>query len=240
MGGSDGTCELAVGNKSWSRADRRKRSGSSVSARQHILRGFIKRLAAGAVLAAVSVAVALAQSATPRDVIEGLHAGLLEVMQNAADHDYGGRYRQLEPVLQRSYDFPFMTRIAVGPAWGDLDEAQQGQLVDLFAEMSIANYAARFDDYGGERFEFLGQEPAPRDTVLIRTRIVPPREEPVELNYVLRESGDGWRIIDVLLESKFSELARQRSEFAAVLQGGGASDLVATLERKIAELAADG
>lgn len=211
-----------------------------VPARQHILLGFIKHLAAGAVLAAVWAAVAGAQSAAPHDVIERLHAGLLEVMQAGDALDYGGRYRQLEPVMQSSYDFPFMTRIAVGPTWGELDETQRSQLVDLFAEMSIANYAARFDDYGGERFEILGQEPAPRDAVVVQARIVPPREAPVELNYVLRESGDGWRIIDVLLESKFSELARQRSEFAAVLRGGGASDLVATLERKIAELAADG
>ena len=130
-------------------------------ARQHILRGFIKHLTAGAVLAAPGVAVALAQAATPRAVIERLHAGLLEVMQDAAELDYEARYRRLEPVLQASYDFPFMTRIAVGPAWGDLDEAQRAQLVELFTEMSIASYAARFDGYGGERFETLGEEPAP-------------------------------------------------------------------------------
>jgi phospholipid transport system substrate-binding protein len=211
-----------------------------VRARQHILRAFIKHLTAGAVLAAVGVAVALAQAATPRAVIERLHAGLLEVMQDAAELDYDGRYRRLEPVLQASYDFPFMTRIAVGHAWGDLDEAQRAQLVKLFEEMSIANYAARFDGYGGERFEVLGEEPAPRDTVLVKTRLVRPQDEPVELNYVLKGSGDDWRIIDVLLESKFSELARQRSEFAAVLRAGGPPDLVATLERKIAELAAEG
>ena len=209
-------------------------------ARQHILRGFIKHLAAGAVLAAVGAAVAVAQASTPRDVIERLHAGLLGVMQAGDALDYDGRYHQLEPVMQSSYDVPFMTRIAVGPTWGELDEAQRAQLVDLFAEMSTANYAARFDSYGGERFEILDEEPAPRDTMLVQARIVRRSEAPVELNYVLRESGDGWRIIDVLLESKFSELARQRSEFAAVLRGGGASDLVATLERKIAELAADG
>ncbi|MGH6898992.1 MAG: ABC transporter substrate-binding protein [Geminicoccaceae bacterium] len=209
-------------------------------ARQHILRGVIKRLTGGAVLALACFGVALAQAATPRDVIERLHAGLLEVMQDGDALDYEGRYRRLEPVLQSSYDFPFMTRVAVGPVWGDLDAAQRARLSDLFAEMSIANYAARFDGYGGERFEILGQAPAPRDTVLVQTRIVRPRDEPVELNYVLRESGDDWRIIDVLLESKFSELARQRSEFAAVLRGGGPPDLVATLERKIAELAAEG
>jgi phospholipid transport system substrate-binding protein len=211
-----------------------------VRARQHIWRAFIKHLAAAVVVATVGAAVAGAQPASPRSVVEGLHAGLLEVMQAAADLTYADRYRRLAPVIQGSYDLPFMTRIAVGPAWGDLDDAQRAQLVDLFTEMSIANYAARFDDFGGERFEILGEEPAPRDTVLVQSRIVPPGEDPVELNYVLRRSGDGWRIIDVLLESKFSELARQRSEFAAVLRGGGASDLVATLERKIAELAADG
>ena len=160
-------------------------------------------------------------------------------MQDAAELDYDGRYRRLEPVLQASYDFPFMTRIAVGHAWGDLDEAQRARLVELFTEMSIANYAARFDGYESERSR-PGEEPAPRDTALVETRLVRPQDEPVELNYVLKGSGDDWRIIDVLLESKFSELARQRSEFAAVLRAGGPPDLVATLERKIAELAAEG
>jgi phospholipid transport system substrate-binding protein len=214
--------------------------GASLRAKQHILRDFIKRLTASAVLTFVGLAVALAQSSTPREVVERLNGGLLEVMQNAADLDYDGRYRQLEPVLRDSYDFPFMTRVAVGPTWASLDPAQRDQLAELFTEMSIANYAARFDGYGGERFETLGEEPAPRDAVLVRTRLVRPSDQPVALNYVLKQSEDGWRIIDVLLESKFSELARQRSEFAAVLRAGGPSDLVATLERKIAELAAEG
>ena len=209
-------------------------------AKQHILRGFIKRLAAAAALTLAGLTVALAQSPTPREVIEQLHGRLIEVMQNAAELDYEGRYQQLEPVLRQSYDFPFMTRVAVGPDWADLDQAQRDRLAELFAAMSIANYAARFDGYGGEHFESLGQEPAPRDTVLVQTRLVRPSDEPVALNYVLKESEGGWRIIDVLLESKFSELARQRSEFAAVLRSGGPSDLVATLERKIAELAAEG
>jgi phospholipid transport system substrate-binding protein len=133
-----------------------------------------------------------------------------------------------------------MTRIAVGPTWGELEPVQQQKVAELFTEMSIASYAARFDGYDGERFEILGEEPAPRDTVVVQSRIVPRADPPVALNYVLREFPDGWRIIDVLLESKFSELARQRSEFAAVLRAGGPPDLVTSLERKIAELAAEG
>jgi phospholipid transport system substrate-binding protein len=210
-----------------------------VHARQHILRGFIKRLVTGVALTVAGVAIAVAQTSAPRGVIERLHASLLEVMRNADHLGYHDRYQQLEPVVRASYDFPFMTRIAVGPAWGELDTAQQQKLAELFTEMSVANYAARFDGYDGERFETLGEQPAPRDTVVVQTRIVRTSDAPVELNYVMKEFPDGWRIIDVLLESKFSELARQRAEFAAVLRDGGPSDLVATLERKIAELAAE-
>jgi hypothetical protein len=43
-----------------------------------------------------------------------------------------------------------------------------------------------------------------------------------------------------LLDARYSELARQRAEFAAVLRSGGVPDLVATLERKIAQLTAEG
>jgi phospholipid transport system substrate-binding protein len=75
---------------------------------------------------------------------------------------------------------------------------------------------------------------------VVESRIVRPADSPVGLHYVLRESEDGWRIIDVLLDAKFSELARQRSEFTAVLKSGGLPDLIATLEHKIQELSGNG
>ena len=209
-------------------------------ATQHILRVLSKRLAAGALLAVACVGGATAAPGEPQQVIERLHASLLEVMQNAHELGYEGRHAQLEPVLEQSYDFPFMTRIALGPTWRELDADQRAELTELFTDMSVATYAARFDGYGGERFEILGQAPGPRDAVLVQSRIVLPDAEPIQLNYLLRQFADGWRIIDVLLDARYSELARQRAEFAAVLRDGGVPDLVATLERKIAQLTAEG
>ena len=45
--------------------------------------------------------------------------------------------------------------------------------------------------------------------------------------------------VDVLLDARYSELARQKAEFAAVLQNGGVADLKALLQDKIASLAAE-
>jgi phospholipid transport system substrate-binding protein len=211
-----------------------------VRVRQHMLRVLSKHLAAGALLSLACLSNALAAATGPEQVIERLHASLIETMQRADELGYEGRYQQLEPVLKQSYDFPFMIRIALGPTWRELDERQRAELTELFTDMSVANYAARFDGYDGERFEILGEEPGPRGAVLVRSRIMPADDEPVELNYLLKEFADGWRIIDVLLDARYSELARQRAEFAAVLRSGGVPDLVATLERKIAQLTAEG
>lgn len=198
----------------------------------------IKRIAALLLLTLVLATGEARAADTPEQVVERLNAALLETMQAAADGlDYGGRYQRLAPVLEDSFAFDSMARIAVGPTWREIGGDQRDKIERLFGEMSVANFAARFDDYGGERFELIGREPGPRDAVLIKSRIVRTDDEPVGLDYLLRERDEGWRIIDVFLDSRFSELARQRSEFAAVLRDGGVDALIATLQRKIDELA---
>ena len=204
--------------------------------RQHILRTFIKALVA-IVLLAVPAGAA---DRDPPELVEQLHRALLEVMQNADRLGYAGRYERLEPVLERSYDFPLMARVAAGRGWSDLSREQRTLLIELFARMSVATYAARFDSFGGERFEITGEAPAPREGVVVQSRIVRPADDPVGLHYVLRRSDDGWRIVDVLLDGKFSELARQRAEFSAVLRDGGFPALAASLEGKIEELESSG
>ena len=206
----------------------------------HIWLRLSKRLCGVLVAGLLAHGQASADEGGARQVVENLNAALLESMQNAAALGYEGRYALLEPVLRQSFDFPFMARIAVGRAWADFSPAEQQQIVDLFAEMSIASFAARFDGFSGERFAIIDQRPGPRDAVVVESEIRRPGDTPVGLHYVLRELEDGWRIIDVLLDAKFSELARQRSEFAAVLKSGGLPDLISSLEHKIEELAGKG
>ena len=185
------------------------------------------------------LAPAAAQEDGPSAVIDRLHATLLEVMMAAKELGYSERYQRLAPVLAESYDFPFMTRIATATAWRDMTAQQQTELTALFTEMSIANYAARFDGFGGEAFEILGETPGPRDAVVVESRLVRPDDPPVGLNYVMHDEAGSWRIVDVLLDAKYSELARQKAEFAAVLQDGGVADLKALLQERIATLAAE-
>jgi phospholipid transport system substrate-binding protein len=210
-----------------------------VAGKQHRSVQLFKPLLQAALVGWLWLVPAAAEESGPVAVIEELNAALLEVMTAADELGYEGRYRQLAPVLEASYDFPFMTRIASGTSWRDMSAQQQEELVALFTEMSIASYAARFDGYGGEEFEILGEAPGPRDAVVVESRLVRPDDKPIGLNYVMRDHAGSWRIVDVLLDAKFSELARQKAEFAAVLENGGVADLKALLQEKIADLEAE-
>jgi phospholipid transport system substrate-binding protein len=182
-------------------------------------------------------APAPADPAPAAGVVERLHAALLDAMRRADELGYEGRRELLAPVLAASFDFAFMSRLALGSEWRKLDEVQRQRWIATFQELSLATYAARFDGFSGESFATDATEPAARDTTLVKTRLVRADDEPVHLNYRLRQDGDAWRIIDIYLNGTVSEVALRRSEYAAVLERSGFEALVAELETKIGSYA---
>jgi phospholipid transport system substrate-binding protein len=170
------------------------------------------------------------------DLIAKLNAVFIDVMQNAKALGYQGRYEKLEPALVEAYDFPEMTRVTTGRYWRNFTDDQKQQVVAAFHDLSIATYAARFDGFSGERFEILGEEPAPAGNLRVNNQIVPASGEPIHIDYLLRQDDGKWRIIDVYLKSSVSELAVRRAEFTDTLAKGGFEGLLADLKAKVAKL----
>ena len=164
--------------------------------------------------------------------ITTFYDALLAAMKQADRLGFQGRYDKLAPVIRATYDFPAMTRIAVGPDWNTIAADLQTQLVENFAQMTIATYANRFDGYSGERFEVEPTSEARNTGRMVRTKIVPGRGEPVTLNYLMRGSGETWKVVDVYLTGTISELATRRTEFAAILKAGGPGALVDSLRQQ--------
>lgn len=175
-----------------------------------------------------------------KGTIETFDNALLDVMKNADKLGYKGRYQKLEPVLQQTFNLPLMARIAVGPQWATLTQEQQGKIIDAFTALSVATYAARFDGYGGEHFQIGGETPITGGDDLVDTKMVRPNDDPVDLNYRLRQDGGAWKVIDVFLSGTISQLANYRSEFAATLRTKGPDGLVALIGQKVGDLTPKG
>jgi phospholipid transport system substrate-binding protein len=179
---------------------------------------------------AISGGVAAAGSGAAEPV-RGFYDALLHTMKQGERLGQDGRYAALEPVVRRSFDIPYMTRVAVGSSWSTLSDAKRQQLTEAFGRYITATWADRFDSYSGEKLEIGGERPYGA-AVLVDTRIVKPDGEPVSINYLMRRDAGAWRIGDVYLTGTISELATRRSEFSAVLRRHGVDGLIDALNRK--------
>ena len=168
-----------------------------------------------------------------RKPVDQLYAVLIECLKNADALGLEGRRAKIAPAVQAGYDLPFMAEKILGRHWSTLDQADHERWVEAFGRLTVATYAERMTGFTGQVFEVLKVEPSQHDTAVVYTQVVTPKEPPIAINYRMRPSGDGWRIIDVYLNGTVSELALRRSEYAAVLQRDGFEKLVASIDEKI-------
>jgi phospholipid transport system substrate-binding protein len=164
--------------------------------------------------------------------VDSFYTALLNTMKQAKQLGVKGRYDKLAPVLGSTYDLALMSKIAVGQNWNSLSAAEQQGIVVAFTRMTTATYANRFDDFSGEQFEVLETADQPNGDKIEKTRIVQSDGEAVQLNYLMRNTGSGWKIIDVYLNGTISELASRRAEFGAILRSGGPNALVSALTKQ--------
>ena len=200
----------------------------------------LKTLALAAALFGAAVpAAAVAQAADPAAAqIEAFDNTLVSVMKQARSLGVQGRYRELEPAMDRAFDLPTMARFAVGPKWASASASDQAGLTKSFSRLAVSFFAKNFDDYSGQSFRIDPKVDTRGPDKLVRTHIVSPHDKTEDLTYRMRQATDGrWKVIDVYYKSSISQLATWRSDFAATMNSGGAPALIqkinATADRQL-------
>ncbi len=131
-------------------------------------------------------------------------------------------------MIERTFDLPTMTRLAIGPAWSNFSPAQQRAAIAAFSRLTIASYAHNFSIYGGERFEVDPDVVTRGPDKIVHTQLIAPRGSPIALTYQMREFGGSWKVIDVYYGA-ISQLAVGRPDIEASIASGGAPALIAHL-----------
>lgn len=187
------------------------------------------------ILAAMAARPAVAQQ-SPTDVVAQLQQKLIAVWRS--DGSFEQRFESLAPAIVASHDLATMARFALGNRWQELSSAQREQFVATFQRLTIATYADRFDQYDGERFVQSGQRELFQDQYLVQTALLPSDGAQIRLDYLLRQQGGQWKIVNVLADG-VSELAIKRSEYTAFIRDHGFAALVKELQRKISDMAGE-
>lgn len=170
-------------------------------------------------------AAAHAQDAAAAPV-KTLSDGLVAIMKGGKKLGFAGRAGQIAPVVDKVFDLPLMTRLAVGAPWNAATPAERSALVSAIRKLTINQYAANFDAWAGQAFVIDPNVAARGTDKLVKTKLTAPKDAPVSIAYRLRQSGAEWRVIDVFYQNSISQLATRRADFDGILGKGGVQALI--------------
>jgi len=171
----------------------------------------------------------------PAQTVAGLHQGLLGIMQGGAQLGFAGRRSRIAPVVDESFDFDTIARVAMGRYWQQMTAAQQERSRRLLRQLTIDSYADNFADYGGETFRFVSSQEGRRGRKIVRTELLRVDETPVQLDYVLKRVDGRWRIINVVANG-VSDLSLKHAEYGSILRKQGIASLLQQIAAQIKRL----
>ena len=179
-------------------------------------------------LAALCLAGLLARAgAAEANGAEAMIAGLTqEAVRVLETTEVSSRQRQagLRAILERSFDLPYLAQLAVGRSWRDLSGAERHAFIQIFTRWALATQSARLSQFAGERITVEGSQPAGERDTMVSTRIQGKLQQPIQVDWRVRERGGAHRVIDVAIEG-VSMVVTYRSEFQAIVERGGVEAL---------------
>ncbi len=133
--------------------------------------------------------------------------------------------------IMPSVNFSRMTASAVGRYWRQATPEQQKQLQDEFKILLVRTYAGALGEVKDQTVSFRPLRAKPEDTEVVVRSEVRGRGEPIQLDYRLEKTADGWKIYDLNVLGVWL-VETYRTQFAQEIGTKGIDGLIATLVQR--------
>jgi phospholipid transport system substrate-binding protein len=133
--------------------------------------------------------------------------------------------------IMPSVNFSRMTSMAVGRYWRQATPEQQKQLQDEFKTLLVRTYAGALGEVRDQTLSFKPMRAKPEDTEVVVRSEVRGRGEPIQLDYRLEKTPEGWKIYDLNVLGAWL-VENYRSQFAQEIGTKGIDGLIANLVQR--------
>lgn len=161
---------------------------------------------------------------------------ILSNLQQLSHESTEQKISALTQVLEASYDFPTILSSTVGYRYNSFSAQEKEQLLKAFKAYTVARYYSSFGKDKGTGFKILPNiKAAPTNNdQIVSTKIGDAKDmaSATEINYLLRQTPQGWKIVDVLLNGHISQVAVQHGDFSSSLAKNGSQGLIDMLNKK--------
>lgn len=192
-------------------------------------------LALAAAVLALAAAAQPAQELGPEELVRKVTEEVFAAIKSDKALAAGDRQRALklaEEKILPHIDFQQATRLAVGRAWAQATPEQRKRLVEEFRAMLVRTYSNAVDAYRGQTMTVLPSRNKPGDIeATVRNQYQRPGSKPIEIDYQMHKTDQGWKIYDITVEG-ISLVLTYRSEFDAVVRQEGIDGLIKRLTEK--------
>jgi len=152
-----------------------------------------------------------------------------------ADDRKSERRQLVRRELDRRIDWATIARSSLGHHWSKLTPSQRTEFTDLFSRLLEQTYVSNFETYYRDldKIEYLGEKIVEEyASVKVRITTKDALIHPVE--YRLQQSGQDWRVYDVLIEG-VSLVKNYRDQFDEILAKSSYEKLATDIRAKLTE-----
>jgi phospholipid transport system substrate-binding protein len=184
---------------------------------------------------ALAMTVGARADEAPDALVKRISQEVLDQAKADKEIQKGNQKRVLELVEAKIIpyvDFQRMTSLAAGRYWRQATPEQQEKLTAEFRSLLVYTYSGAISQIKDQKLDFKPMRADPSDTeVEVRTMVIQPRSEPIQLYYRLEKLPAGWKIYDVNILGAWLVEAYKGS-FASEISKGGIDGLIKTLAEK--------
>lgn len=142
----------------------------------------------------------------------------------------------VEQKILPNANFQKTTQIAMGRNWAKATPEQQKQIVEEFKMLLIRTYAGAVSQIRDQTVQFRPFRAAPEDTeVTVRTQVIN-KGEPIQMDYRLEKTAQGWKVYDINVLGAWLTEAYKGS-FNTIASQQGIEGVIKTLQDRNRQLA---
>jgi phospholipid transport system substrate-binding protein len=138
----------------------------------------------------------------------------------------------IEAKLVPHFDTARMTALAMGRNWRSATPEQQKALTEQFKTLLIRTYSNALTNYRDNTMNYKPLRANPGDTeVVVRTDVTRAGQAPVQIDYSMEKTPDGWKAYDVIVAG-VSLVTNYLDEFNDAVKSSGVDGLIKMLADK--------
>jgi phospholipid transport system substrate-binding protein len=176
-----------------------------------------------------SAAVALTPTETVKSRVGEALSSLTQTSGPGPDASEKRR-AEIRKAADALFDFPDMSRRALGLHWKDRTPAEREEFTRLFTDLIARTYIGKIDKYAGEAIAYVGER-VDGDQASVRSNVITPKGSQIPVEYRMHRANDTWSAYDVLIEN-VSLVGTYRSQFDRVIKAESFADLLRRLREK--------